>query len=239
MSVKIMSLIWDYECDKSQKLVLLKLADCGNDEGKSIYPSVSTIARQTCLSERHVKRILKDLKDNGIIKIEGSFDSKKHKSNNYSININALTLVTPCHHPSDTMSPPLVTPCHPNHNNETSYKYYYNSVLEIYNDVLGDVMPKIRELTQPRKNRIKNLINKKGEDCFISWFNEYCLYIKQKCPFLIGDNNRNWKANFDWIIKPENMVKIEEGNYEQRNNNSSGKSKNCFFDGFKQAIDRI
>jgi hypothetical protein len=32
--------------------------------------------------------------------------------------------------------------------------------------------------------------------------------------FLNGDNQRNWKATFDWIIYPDNFCKILEGNYD-------------------------
>ena len=34
--------------------------------------------------------------------------------------------------------------------------------------------------------------------------------------FLKGKNNRNWSANFDWMIKDANMTKILEGNYDNR-----------------------
>lgn len=32
-------------------------------------------------------------------------------------------------------------------------------------------------------------------------------------PFLYGDNDRGWLLNFDWILKPANLVKILEGAY--------------------------
>lgn len=32
--------------------------------------------------------------------------------------------------------------------------------------------------------------------------------------FLKGDNDRSWKATFDWIITPENFQKIMDGNYD-------------------------
>ena len=33
--------------------------------------------------------------------------------------------------------------------------------------------------------------------------------------FLKGSNNRNWIANFDWLIKDENMAKVLDGNYDR------------------------
>ena len=38
----------------------------------------------------------------------------------------------------------------------------------------------------------------------------------QKSRFLTGENDREWKADFDWIIKPANIVKIHEGRYNDR-----------------------
>lgn len=34
--------------------------------------------------------------------------------------------------------------------------------------------------------------------------------------FLCGRNDRNWTANFDWLMKPSNAVKVLEGNYDNR-----------------------
>ena len=45
--------------------------------------------------------------------------------------------------------------------------------------------------------------------------------------FLKGNNNRNWTADIDWILKPNNFIKVLEGNYnkgkgiEKKNNSSS------------------
>lgn len=32
--------------------------------------------------------------------------------------------------------------------------------------------------------------------------------------FLTGHNDRGFKATFDWILKPDNLLKIMEGNYD-------------------------
>ena len=33
--------------------------------------------------------------------------------------------------------------------------------------------------------------------------------------FLKGNNNRNWTADIDWILKPNNFIKVLEGNYNK------------------------
>lgn len=46
-----------------------------------------------------------------------------------------------------------------------------------------------------------------------------------KSSFLNGNNNRNWMASFDWILKPNNFVKVLEGNYDNKKT-SDKKEKN-------------
>ncbi|MGG5460815.1 hypothetical protein [Clostridium sp. B9] len=41
--------------------------------------------------------------------------------------------------------------------------------------------------------------------------------------FLKGQNNRNWVVNFDWLVKPNNFIKVLEGNYKDK-----GVSENDF-----------
>ena len=38
-------------------------------------------------------------------------------------------------------------------------------------------------------------------------------------PFLHGKNDRNWRANFDWFVKPANFSKVIENTYERSHAN--------------------
>lgn len=44
--------------------------------------------------------------------------------------------------------------------------------------------------------------------------------IKQS-PFLQGKNDTGWTVTFDWFVKPNNFVKVLEGNYASRDNTKS------------------
>jgi hypothetical protein len=39
--------------------------------------------------------------------------------------------------------------------------------------------------------------------------------------FLKGNNNRNWTADIDWILKPNNFIKVLEGNYNKNKNQTN------------------
>lgn len=51
-------------------------------------------------------------------------------------------------------------------------------------------------------------------------FDEACALLRdafkkvEASNFLKGDNERGWRAEFDWVIKPDNLVKVLEGNYD-------------------------
>ncbi|CAM2952236.1 phage replisome organizer N-terminal domain-containing protein [Hathewaya histolytica] len=57
-----------------------------------------------------------------------------------------------------------------------------------------------------------------------------------KSSFLKGQNNKGWTITFDWLIKPNNFLKVLEGNYEDKDSknnkpkNNYGDKKNKFCD---------
>ena len=80
----------------------------------------------------------------------------------------------------------------------------YKHITELYHSNCPG-LPKVRDLTDNRKKTLKAWgdINEMTE----------VFEIVSGSRFLNGDNDRKWKADFDWIIKPANRVKILEGKY--------------------------
>jgi len=37
-----------------------------------------------------------------------------------------------------------------------------------------------------------------------------------KSDFCLGQNDRGWKADFDWFLKPDNVARVMEGKYDNR-----------------------
>lgn len=71
MSLRALTSVWDASTQEGGPLlVMLALADNANDQMVA-YPSVPTIARKSRLSERQVRRILRDLEQAGEIKVIG------------------------------------------------------------------------------------------------------------------------------------------------------------------------
>jgi len=47
-----------------------------------------------------------------------------------------------------------------------------------------------------------------------------------KSKFLQGDNNKGWSITFDWLVKPNNFIKVLEGNYTDKDKPSKQKTSN-------------
>ena len=72
MSVQASSYVWSNSKHKGSALLLmLFLADCAHEDGTLIFPSVSTMAKQTRLSDRNVQYVLKHLLKSGELIEEG------------------------------------------------------------------------------------------------------------------------------------------------------------------------
>ena len=83
----------------------------------------------------------------------------------------------------------------------------YNNVIEIYNTYCTN-LAQVQKLTEKRKIAINKLL----KEINIEQFKEICM-IANKSDFLTGNNDRNWKADFDFVIRPDKAVSILEGKY--------------------------
>lgn len=86
----------------------------------------------------------------------------------------------------------------------------YQPVADMYNDTCVS-FPRLTTLSDARKKAIKARLKVYTLDDFQRLFEK-----AEASSFLKGANNRNWIANFDWMIKDGNMAKVLDGNYDDR-----------------------
>jgi hypothetical protein len=89
----------------------------------------------------------------------------------------------------------------------------YKKLLSYYNELAKDKLPLIQSMTEKRKSAVRARMHENGKDAILK--------VIQKAissNFLIGHNDRNWHADFDWIFRPTNFQKILEGNYDNSTN---------------------
>lgn len=72
--------------------------------------------------------------------------------------------------------------------------------------------PSIQKITNSRKTAVNARIKETSKQDFIK-----VIKLASESSFLNGDNDRGWIADFDWMIKPSNYMKILEGNYSKDN----------------------
>ena len=106
-------------------------------------------------------------------------------------------------------------------------KEVFNNFLNIYNEECTN-LPKCLKITEKRKIAINKCLKEKiGEEVF----KQICIKANQS-DFLIGENDRNWKADFDFVTRSDKAMQILEGKYENRQ-----KSNNVFYEiGKKEGI---
>lgn len=82
-------------------------------------------------------------------------------------------------------------------------------VVDLWNSIT--ILPSVRAVTTKRKTAIASRLK---DGFFRDNWKSAMIQIPQQ-PFLLGENNRGWKADFDWFLQPDTVAKITEGKYSQ------------------------
>ena len=80
-------------------------------------------------------------------------------------------------------------------------------IIDAFNEICVS-FPKVMTLSEARKKAIKARLKTYSHAEILAVFQ-----LAEDSDFLKGANNRNWSANFDWIMKDSNFAKILDGNY--------------------------
>lgn len=239
MSTIIMSMCWPLQgMSPAQKSVLISLADNANDEGVC-WPSIAKIGMRTCLSERAVRNALRWLEEAGLL----SSNQRNGRSTWYTITPAAYappisstpaayappprqempptpaygaprTVKEPSFEPSDDVPASAVTPVEPD-------RIPYEKIRELYNKTLGGTLPRCLGLSEKHRKHIRACyslrldgrfpVREGGLDFWEGLFNDVL-----DCPFMLGLNNRAWKADFEFLTTASKIQRFMEGKYDER-----------------------
>lgn len=95
----------------------------------------------------------------------------------------------------------------------------FQSVVALFHEICVSY-PKVKSLSEARKKAIRARLKTYKMDDFRTVFEN-----AEKSSFLKGRNDRNWSANFDWLIADKNMAKVLEGNYADKGKTYGYKEK--------------
>lgn len=91
MSAILYGLAWRVRgIDNSAKMVLLRLVECADDDGRRIYPSKERLALDCGISVRSVQRILRRFEDIGLIEAVAHAAGGRGRATEYRLSIDAL-----------------------------------------------------------------------------------------------------------------------------------------------------
>ena len=90
----------------------------------------------------------------------------------------------------------------------------YGEILELYHQLLP-TLPNVQKLTDQRKRAISARWSSDQERQSLFWWRSYFGTVANT-PFLLGRNERNWAANFDFLMREQKMVMVLEGRYQSR-----------------------
>lgn len=84
------------------------------------------------------------------------------------------------------------------------------AVVDAYNELAGERMPPA-ELDSDREVMIREFVkhmSKKTVDAFRAYFSAF---LNEARPYYFGESTSGWRANFDYLMKPDTLRKVREG----------------------------
>ena len=89
------------------------------------------------------------------------------------------------------------------------------AVVRLFNETCTS-FSKVTAVSADRKKHISARLKQYGAEKIKLVFQK-----AEASRFLKGENNRKWKANFDWLINETNFAKVLDGNYDDKRGNGA------------------
>jgi hypothetical protein len=90
----------------------------------------------------------------------------------------------------------------------------HNKIVALYHQVLPR-LPAVKVWNEFRKRLLQGRWREDPERQNLDWWRTYFEKVNQ-CPWLLGDGPENgWRANLEWLIRPDNFLKVLNGWYER------------------------
>lgn len=95
----------------------------------------------------------------------------------------------------------------------------YEKIRELYNQILGGKLKRCLGVTETHRKHIRAAYNLKLDDTFPVrdgglQFWEGLFHDVLECPFMLGDNNRSWRADFEFLTTGSKIQRFMEGKYD-------------------------
>jgi predicted phage replisome organizer len=108
-------------------------------------------------------------------------------------------------------------------NTLSSKHYVCDEIISKYNTICTN-LSKVLKKTPKREKAIKSFL----KEMTVEEFENACK-MANETDFLVGKNEKGWRADFDFIIKQDNAIKILEGKYSKGNSLKTQDNKNEYY----------
>lgn len=88
----------------------------------------------------------------------------------------------------------------------------HQSIIALYHNTLP-MLTHVRDWHEGRQEKLRARWTEDPERQDLGWWEAFFEYVKS-CPYLIGENDRGWKPNLEWLVERKNFIKVIEGTYE-------------------------
>lgn len=205
---------------KGNELIIYAIIHGFSQDGESsFYGSLAYLSEQTGVTKRSVISVLKRLVNAGLIDREDVFLSGKrfvkYKVCNNFTGGEKTSLGGEKTSPVDgeKTSPNMKYSLDMKEDNKTHMsknRINYQSIVDFYNEKCPS-LPRVIKLSDKRRSAIRSLLT----DFTVEEVGQ--AFIKAEASeFLKGKEGSGWKANFDWLINKNNLLKVAEGVYDSK-----------------------
>ena len=165
-------------------------------------------------SRRQIERIVKNLKDKGVLLTANYARDSHDRTLFYALDESKLPIspfggdLSPN---GEMINEQLKTHIREEEDkaNKTEISNKPQQLADRYNAICTS-LPKVVRLTDKRRRAVR-LIHDKG---YTPEQLDEVFRKAQSSSFCTGQNDRHWKADFDWLLNESNLVKVLEGKYD-------------------------
>ena len=198
-----MTAVWELELPDSEKIVLLALADCANDEGHC-WPGVASLMRKCSKGERTIQGAIKELCDKGHLtrrEVVG-------KGCNYTVHPRKDCTPAESAPPQGSAQTPAAAAGKPLRTTNEA-KASYKPVVDLWNELSKvSLIPVIRVLNNSRKQLLTARCKEHGLEIMLE-----AVRLVHASPFCRGETGDGRKADIMLVLQPKTLPRVLEGFY--------------------------
>lgn len=228
MSVRVMTAVWEINLPASDKIVLLALADCANDEGLC-WPGMATLVEKCSKGERTIQAAIQRLVTAGHLTrkpVPGKGvryivhpDTKAPPQNLRPAKSAPRKNCAPP--PQNLRDTPAKSAGKPSKNHQEPSKvksetssddFTFDDFFESWNQIATECGLSVMPKALPRRREAFRVRKREYPDIG-DWQSAFrCL---RKAKWMHGENDRGWKIDADDFLNAKKFTRLVEGTYAQ------------------------